>query len=1226
MRRPAVCRVIALVFALQFPAVVAAAQTRPEVIRGRVTTDSGRVIPGADVIVTMAPNRETFRASSDTGGRYEIHIAAGTGDYLVYVGITGRKAFRKRVMRVASETTFVVDARLALDVTLLAGVRTTAQRTRPPRGDETPSTIGGLTSQVATVTGALSPDQMGDLNAMAATVPGVATTPDGGVSVFGVDPSQNRTTVNGMAFDAGSLPRELSSTTHVSSSVYDPTIGGFGGAQINADIRAGQTLTLGSGHLTVDAPQLQAADATARELGQRYSNVTLGYGRGGELQQDTWIYSAAIQGSRRMSPAPSILRADAAALARLGVAQDSADRFLELVSGMGVPISAQGIGSDIASTSIGGGFRIDRAQASSYGVGIDTKTRVSISGIGSYRRTNPTAASTLALPARDGHSAGGNAFVQATLSQYFGADAAVLSETKTAVSFNDQHSDPYLALPGGSVRVTSALSDGTSSVSGLQFGGGALSSDNRTWRWEASNELSLSPTQALAHRFKLFSQVQVDGYDQSSQGNGLGTFTYNSLADLADNSAASYSRTLYSPERTGGEASGAFAIADYWTKSPDLQFVFGPRLEWNVFTDAPRENAEVARLFGARTDVSPSGVSVSPRLGFNWFYRGARASSRGGGSSNLGSIFTPTKGTLRGGVGEFRSVPSPSLLSDAIVSTGLPGSTTQRINCVGPATPTPDWQDYLSNTGAIPASCADGSGAAAFVDAAPSVQLFDPSYTSPHRWTGNLGWSSAYKVVFYSIDGSYSLNVNQQSLVDLNYTGVPRFTLDNEANRPVYVSSASIVPSTGLVSPLDARLSNEYGRVVSRRSDDRLEMKQAIVTIVPYVPTQLGNLIVNGSYAYSSSRSLTRGYDGTTFGDPRQLAWATGFTATHQIRFQLGYRIPKISSSFTTYWGFQSGYPYTPIVGGDINGDGLSNDRAFVFNPSAAPSAAVASGMSTLLASTTSEARSCLESQLGAVAGINSCRRPWSATMNARFDWNKRFGDRWHFAYGSINFANPLTGIDELLHGTDHLRGWGAPAAPDPTLYFVRGFDPTTQHFTYEVNPRFGNTRPSISQFLNPFRVTFEVSFSVNGNVQRQQLEVYMRPTRGAPGVRPPADTILRRLRSTGFSATSPFFWIISNADSLLLSPQQLSEMQASADRVRAMTDSTYKALAIELANLPAGYNPDTVSERIQTVSSTIFRFPPSESAVISRVLTPIQFRLLPATFARSFNLTAPKP
>jgi hypothetical protein len=423
-------------------------------------------------------------------------------------------------------------------------------------------------------------------------------------------------------------------------------------------------------------------------------------------------------------------------------------------------------------------------------------------------------------------------WLQGTVSQYFGKNADYLSETKTAISYHDQRFTPYLVAPGGSVLVTSDLDDGSQSANYLQFGGSSTATRSSRWRWEGSNEISFSLAKALAHRMKIFTQAQLDGY-RDPQTSSLGVFSYNSLADLQANTPASYSRTLLSPARSGGEASGAFAIADYWTKSPSLAFVFGPRLEWNAFTRTPLDNPEIERLFGARTSTAPNNVHISPRFGFSWLYPGRRALGTTMAASQLATIYPPPKGVLRGGIGEFRAPYSPTLLSSAIAATGLPGSTALRLSCVGAAVPTPSWTDYVSNSAAVPTSCATGAGASPFADAAPSVQLFDPSYTAARRWTGNLNWASAWRFLVYSFDVAYSLNLDQSGLVDLNYNGKQQFTLSNEGNRPVFVAPTSIVLATGLLSPLDARVSTAFGRVMSRRSDLRSDVKQGTISVMP---------------------------------------------------------------------------------------------------------------------------------------------------------------------------------------------------------------------------------------------------------------------------------------------------------------------------------------------------------------------------------------------------------
>jgi hypothetical protein len=549
------------------------------------------------------------------------------------------------------------------------------------------------------------------------------------------------------------------------------------------------------------------------------------------------------------------------------------------------------------------------------------------------------------------------------------------------------------------------------------------------------------------------------------------------------------------------------------------------------------------------------------------------------------------------------------------------------LSCVGAAVPTPTWAAYSANSGSAPATCADGSNASSFADAAPSVTLFDRSYAAARRWTGNLNWSSMWRFLTYSLDAAYSYNFDQPGVVDLNYNGKQQFTLTNEDSRPIFVAPTSIVPSTGLVSPLDARVSQSYGRVLSRRSDIRSDVKQATITILPVPPQRFSKAFVNASYTYSASSSLSSGFEDNTFGDPRVREWSVGQFPAHQLRTQVGYRFHKLNSSITTSWIFQSGFAYTPVVAGDINGDGVANDRAFVFNPATAPPP-VAAGMRDLLSSTSAEARDCLERQLAAVAQRNSCRRPWSTTMNARFSFDHQFGDQYHFVSGSINFWNPLGGLDQLLHGGDHLRGWGLPAMPDPALYYVRGFDQTTRQFIYEVNPRFGNSRPAVSALFNPFRITAELSFTLNGNVQHQRAEQMMRPTRNEPGVRPPIDTIYRRVSPNGISPMSPFYWVLANADSLLLTPEQQSAISSGAAQEAARNDSAFKALATELHALPRDFDMDSVVKRLREVNDYVFSGSGKRAAgVIRGVLTPIQLRLLPPSFSQSFDLgpTPPK-
>src|SRR6185503_11527346 len=134
------------------------------------------------------------------------------------------------------------------------------------------------------------------------------------------------------------------------------------------------------------------------------------------------------------------------------------------------------------------------------------------------------------------------------------------------------------------------------------------------------------------------------------------------------------------------------------------------------------------------------------------------------------------------------------------------------------------------------------------------------------------------------------------------------------------------------------------------------------------------------------------------------------------------------------YQSFRSGSPYTPVVTGDVNGDGYANDRAFIFDPSKTADTTIASGMRALLANGSTSARECLSKQLGTIAQRNSCQGPWTSQAGLSFSFNPvkvRLPQR---ATMTFQISNPLGAADVLLHGEDKLHGWGQSFVPTSSL------------------------------------------------------------------------------------------------------------------------------------------------------------------------------------------------
>src|SRR4029078_1908987 len=153
----------------------------------------------------------------------------------------------------------------------------------------------------------------------------------------------------------------------------------------------------------------------------------------------------------------------------------------------------------------------------------------------------------------------------------------------------------------------------------------------------------------------------------------------------------------------------------------------------------------------------------------------------------------------------------------------------------------------------------------------------------------------------------------------------------------------------------------------------------------------------------------------------------------HQITYNFFYNF--FDAVRVNWFGqIRSGSPYTPSISGDVNGDGYSNDRAFIYDPATTVDPALASAMRDLLANSTGAAKDCLLNQLGKLADRNSCTGPWtsSATLSVSFNPLKvRMPQR---ATLSFSVSNPLGAADLLLHGQGNLHGWGQFTFVDATL------------------------------------------------------------------------------------------------------------------------------------------------------------------------------------------------
>ncbi len=708
------------------------------------------------------------------------------------------------------------------------------------------------------------------------------------------------------------------------------------------------------------------------------------------------------------------------------------------------------------------------------------------------------------------------------------------------------------------------------------------------------------------HRLKLSTELREDGYQQNNTTNALGTFFFNSLSDLTANQPASYTRNLSPRLSSGANTVGAISLGDSYRPNSDLQVQYGLRMDANHYGTTPTFNPDLQSAFGVRNDAVPDRIYFSPRVGFSWQYGDAPQIA-----AFDGAVRGP-RAVVRGGVGVFQNVPSASLIGNAVDNTGLAGAV-QQLTCIGPAAPQPNWDAYAQSQGNVPTQCADGSTGSVFSSTAPNVTFFNPDYRERQSVRGNLQWNGPVlgNKFNVTVDGTYGVNFNQTSFVDLNFSPVQRFTLADEGNRPVYVNPSSIVPTSGAIAVRDARINQNYNRVSELMSDLKSTSKQLRLTVFP--TNFSSNLTYSLSYVLGDNREQSRGFN-STVSDPRTIEWTRSqFDSRHQITYSIGY---NFFDAVRVNWNgrFASGSTFTPSLSADVNGDGYANDRAFVFDPNKAYDPLVAAGIRDLLANGSGPAKECLQSQLGQLAQRNSCQGPWTSNANLGISFNPMKVRMPQRATLSFSVSNPLGAADLLMHGEDKLHGWGQFAFSDPTLMYVRGFDPATNRYTYEVNPRFGSTNPQFNAFRAPVTLTMQMRVDIGPSRERQMLTQNLDRGRSRDGQKMP-EQILKAIYGSG-GVINPMAQILRQSDDLGLTGPQADSLASWNRAYTIRLDSIWTPVAKFLAELPDTYNQQEAYDAYRTAREHTVDMLIALAPKINVMINDAQRRMLPSLVA----------
>ena len=1224
--------------ALLLPAMARGQGT--EIVRGRVTGTDHKPLADVTVTITGLTTQAELTARTTDKGIFTALFPNAEGDYLITFRKIGFAPYNTRLTRTGLTSVLVADVTLKELVFELDTITVAAQRLRP-KGDET--SIGGGEQNL--LTGALFSLDPTDLLALAAQIPGILSLGDSGFSVLGAGANANNGTIDGAKFGGRNVPQDAIAGSRVISTSADPSIGGFSGGQTATILKGGSDLFAMTTRVNFADSHLAWTDPDwPNPIPQIAGNSG---GVGGPIIKKKLHYQFSWNINDRQADVYSLLDPPQSIISQYGFTRDTIDAISNALNGLGVPLTLGNVPTNQHNQNYNTTTVLDWTPKAT------TQLRVTHSGFWGHNGSPGQAP--FSYPSLGSKNVNEFQFLSARLTGYI---HGFLDELNSTMNYNHFTSDPYAQLPSANVRVGTIFDNGQTGLGSISFGGASGVNLSTSHDWDTRNEFSWIPSNSK-HRVKIGQDIDYSWSTNFSAGNQFGSYSYQTLADLEANRPASYSRTLTSFERSSDGFTGALWVGDEWNATKALQFQGGLRYDAAFPGTTPSYNPAVDQAFGLKTDLIPHSRLLTPRLGFSW--ASARRRDMGsptgqGGPINLGNLpaglspefiqallGTPRNATapgfaITGSIGGYGSPLDNSNIAGLIDQTGLP-DTRRVLTCVGDATPIPDWSAINGNA---PTSCLDGAGPGTFSTNVPSVQVYDPAFRTPMVWRANLGIDGIRipKKWTLALTGFYSYGLNRQSALDLNLNRTVQFNLADEADRPVYVSPGAIIPTTGVVAPGAYRLNQAYGAVQDIVSDLHNYTAQLQATIAPPHPLLHNKLTLSTTYVLNRTQTEQRGLGGgggfgggfriislgggsfTNFGfggggsyaingDPFTKAWVSGNQPTHQIR---------TNASFRAWWfnvnmqlNVYSGTPFTPSVSGDLNGDGLSDDLAFIPNPATTRDTALATQMRQLLASAPAGARDCLQKQLGMIAGVNSCTTQWQARLDLNINWQPPrsfgFGDRLRITTTMQNTSGALVRLFGL-ENTPLGRGALSTTANSQLLY-VTGFDPATQSYKYQVNQLFGQPTNfgTARHRYPPFQMQVGLEYKLGGPpTAPMALSMGLLPS----GKQPPytGDQIRDKLSRM---TRDPVQQILARKDTMALSKDQVAKLEAISQEFRARSDSAMEPVFDYVMRKGRKIDDSQLSSRLGKAQPVIQHMLADANLRARALLTPTQIRMLPA-------------
>ncbi len=505
-------------------------------------------------------------------------------------------------------------------------------------------------------------------------------------------------------------------------------------------------------------------------------------------------------------------------------------------------------------------------------------------------------------------------------------------------------------------------------------------------------------------------------------------------------------------------AQPGFYLQDNWAPFKGLTLTPGVRLDV-PFLSRANTNPRLVDNAALPIDTSkvPSGnILWSPRLGFNWDVE-----------NNANTI-------VRGGLGVFSGRPPYVWVANAYSINGL---SQVELTCQRTAG-SRQVPAFTLDPNAQPFDCAGGTSTPTAPTNQGEIDYFDPNTRYPQNFRMALGADRrlpfgivATADVLYTrdINGWYTTDENL-SLQGQNSEGravYGNLSTGGTATAPRLTSTPSRIDPTNLVQAVKV-FNKNGGRVFNTTLQLQKDIQDLLNVSVAYSYTDAKDRI-----SMTSSQALSNFQFSPVDGDlQNRNVRPSAFDRRHRFTVTATGNLPLGFNAGVIYTG-QSGLPYTWVVNGDVNADGISgNDVAFI--PADASQISLRDPTQYEALSNFINSQPCLAGAKGRLIQRGECRNPWQNLFNVRLGWNSPQFAKGHRVevqadiFNVLNLLNPEWGLFEQeanfeTHGAQFLRATGFDAAnnrpiytfAEPTAVRTTVFSPTLSRWRMQLGARY---------------------------------------------------------------------------------------------------------------------------------------------------------------------------